>query len=101
MRTGAGVWVSNNASGCCFAMGKVNNERRESSWLTVRQLADALDVSIDYVRREVLRRAPADMVRRDVRPMRVYGRGCIELALRGLLKPAEPLDLDPLFLDDE
>lgn len=59
-------------------MGKTNRERRKSAWLTVRQLADALDVTEGFVRREVLRRVPDDMVRRDCRPMMVYGRGAIE-----------------------
>ncbi|MEO1497868.1 MAG: hypothetical protein AAFV43_12035 [Planctomycetota bacterium] len=63
-------------------MLKPQDAWRETSWLTVRQLADALDVSTDYVRREVVRRTPESMIRRELRPMRVYARGAIELWLQ-------------------
>lgn len=90
-------------------MGKKNAERRESAWLTVRELANALDASEDFVRREVLRRVPADMMRRNTRPMRIYGRGAIEAWLKGTVATAGAVQmsaderqamLDDLLLTD-
>ena len=57
-------------------------QRRESAWLTLRQLADALDLSLTHVRREVLRAVPADMQRRTGNRIEVYGRGAIEIWIR-------------------
>jgi len=51
---------------------------REAAWLTVRQLANALDLTTDFVRREVLRYAPADCIRREGRRIIVHGRTVLE-----------------------
>lgn len=81
-------------------MGKRNPARRETAWLTVSQLADALDVTVDFVRREVLRRVPEDMIRRDERPMRVYARGAIERWLKPPSSESAGYEADPGAITD-
>ncbi|WP_425397483.1 hypothetical protein [Aeoliella sp.] len=75
--------------------------QRESAWLTVAQLADALDVSQHFVREEVLRCTPSDAKKKEGGRWLVHGRTAIEGylldQLRRRLPANEPIE-DPVFL---
>lgn len=73
---------------------------RASSWLTARQLADALDISNDYARREVVRTARPEWVRRDGRKIKVYGRGVIAHWLRPDSTTVAEVAIDQQLADD-
>lgn len=74
-------------------MAKLKKHRRESAWLSIRQLADALDVSIAYCRREVLRRTPEDAIRRDEGMIKVHARSAIEGWLSDRIESRIMLDM--------
>lgn len=64
-------------------MNDFEDRRREDSWLSTRELANALDVSVEWARRELTRRIPPDAKRKIGREWRFYG----PVALRVLLIP--------------
>jgi hypothetical protein len=75
-------------------MARTNQSARETAWLTIRELADALDVTTDYARREVLRRVPASAVRRVERRILVHGRTAIESYLKHRLRKEVERELE-------
>jgi len=64
-------------------------KRRESGWIGLKELADALGLSLDHVRKNVLRHVPADCQRRDGQKIMVYGRAAIEAWLGERVPPKE------------
>lgn len=63
-----------------------DGKQRESAWLSVAQLADALDVSQHYCREEVLRCTPEAAKKKINGRWLVYGRAAIEGYLAGQLR---------------
>lgn len=63
--------------------------KHESAWIPLQALADALDISVDHLRKNILRQIPADCQRRDRSKIMVYGRGAIEAWLGARVQPTE------------
>jgi hypothetical protein len=70
---------------------KPPSEWRETAWLDSRRLADLLDVSIEFVRREVVRRIPEQCKRRVGRRWEFYG----PAAVRSWLEPQLRREIEP------
>jgi hypothetical protein len=73
-----------------MARSKIVGERRETAWVGIRTLADLLDLSVEHTRRSVLRRVPADAVRRRKGRIEVYA----IVALTAYLRPSIARDLE-------
>jgi len=51
---------------------------RPSSWKTARELAEFLDCSVEYFRREIVRELPSKAIRRGGGRVFYHGRTCLE-----------------------
>lgn len=92
-------WVSNYAARY-VSMRVKQPSGRSSSWLTVQQLADALDVTPDYARRKIIPKARPEWVRREGRRIEAYGRGVIGDYLSPKPPGDDALEKPPIPGDD-
>lgn len=71
---------------------------RQSGWLTIQQLADAMDCTYGYCRREIVRCAAPEDIRMEGQRKMIKARPTIERYLSGRLKPPVQADLDSFLL---